>query len=267
MGSSARAARAATGTRARYLVVMCGRFSLQTPVPDLAELFEADARSVQARDARFNIAPTEDVLIVRPSDEGRRLAGVRWGLIPNWAKAPGDLPLMINARAETLEIKPAFRDLIPDRRCAVLADGFFEWRKERGLKQPYFVRRRDRMPLAFAGLWDRWRGPEGPIESCSIVTTEANHLLEPLHHRMPVILDEPGQQLWLGSEISADTLDPLVPCEDDLLEVIPVSTRVNGIALDDSDCVEPIGATIRVSKAWADRPPVGDAPESQLGLF
>jgi len=246
---------------------MCGRFSLQTPVPDLAELFDAEADSVEGRPARFNVAPTDDVLILRPREHRRQLAGVRWGLVPNWADAPGDLPLMINARAETLEVKRAFRDLIPERRCAILADGFFEWRQEHGVKQPYFVRRRDGAPMAMAGLWDTWRDRDSRVESCTIITTTANDLLEPLHDRMPVILDNPGAQLWLEWTIGARTLDPLVPCASETLEVVPVGTRVNRVAYDDPDCVRAIDDAVQTSAGWTSRPRVGEAPEAQLGFF
>jgi len=246
---------------------MCGRFSLQTPVPDLAELFDADADSVEATTSRFNVAPTDDVVIVRPGAHRRQLAAVRWGLIPNWVIAPGDVPPMINARAETLEVKRAFRDLIPERRCAILADGFFEWRREHGVSQPYFVRRRDGAPMALAGLWDTWVGPDDVVESCSIVTAESNSLLGPLHDRMPVILDERGERLWLEPAIGPRTLDSLVPCSSGLLEVIPVSTRVNHVAFDDPGCIEAIDDSIQTSEAWTGRPNVGEAPESQLRLF
>ena len=190
---------------------MCGRFSLQTPVPDLAELFEADPSRLGEWSPRYNMAPTDEVIALRRRAEGRELVPLRWGLIPNWAEDPGSLPLMINARSESLETRRAFRDLILDRRCAVLADGFYEWRTEGGVKQPYFVRRRDGTPMALAGLWDIWRGPDGPVGSCTIVTTDANDLLEPLHDRMPVILEGEGAQMWLDLDISELTMEPLKP--------------------------------------------------------
>ena len=246
---------------------MCGRFSLQTPVPDLAELFDADASGVGERAARYNVAPTDEVITVRADARGRRLVPVRWGLIPNWAEDPGALPLMINARAESIETRRAFRDLVLDRRCAVLADGFYEWRTEGGAKQPYFVRRRDGVPMALAGLWDVWRGPRGAIRSCTIITTRANALLEPLHDRMPVILDRPGSQLWLDSDMSSRTLDPLVPHDAAALEVVAVRRRVSRVAVDDPSCTEPIDAPIREAAGWRQRPPPGDAPPDQLGLF
>lgn len=246
---------------------MCGRFSLQTPVPDLAELFEADPAELAEWSARHNVAPTDDVIALRRGGSGRELVPLRWGLIPNWAADPGSLPLMINARAESIETRRAFRDLILDRRCAVLADGFYEWRTEGGVKQPYFVRRRDGRPMALAGLWDLWRGPDGPVGSCTIVTTDANPLLEPLHGRMPVILEDAGAQMWLDLDISERTLEPLKPFDAQALEVFAVSRRVNRVALDDPSCSEPLDAPIRSAAGWGRRPRPGAAPPDQLGLF
>ena len=246
---------------------MCGRFSLQTPVPDLAELFEADPSRLGDRGARFNVAPTDEVIALRRGEAGRELVSLRWGLIPHWAEDPASLPLMINARSESLETRRAFRDLVIGRRCAVLADGFYEWRKEGGLKQPYFVRRRDREPMALAGLWDVWPGPNGPIPSCTIVTTDANELLEPLHGRMPVILEGEGAQMWLDLDISERTMEPLQPFDAETLEVFAVSRRVNGVAADDAACAKPRSAPIREAAGWRERPAAGDAPPDQLGFF
>ncbi|MDE2661726.1 MAG: SOS response-associated peptidase [Gemmatimonadota bacterium] len=246
---------------------MCGRFSLQTPVPDLAELFEADPSRLDEWVARYNVAPTDEVIALRRGTGGRELVPLRWGLIPNWAEDRASLPPMINARAESLETRRAFRGLVIDRRCAVLADGFYEWRTEGGLKQPYFIRRRDRRPMALAGLWDVWRGPGGTIPSCTIVTTDANALLEPLHGRMPVILEGEDAQMWLDLDISERTMEPLRPFDAEALEVFAVSRRVNRVAADDAACTEPRGAPIREPSGWRDRPPVGDAPPDQLALF
>ncbi len=246
---------------------MCGRFSLQTTIPDLAELFEANPGRLREWAARFNVAPTEDVVVLRSAESGRELVPLRWGLVPSWADDPGALPLMINARAESLETRRAFRDLIIENRCAVLADGFYEWRTERGVKQPYFVRRRDRTPMALAGLWDVWRGPDGPVASCTIVTTSANGLLLPLHDRMPAILGEAEAQLWLDMDLSERTMDSLGPCESDAIEVFPVSTRVNRVAIDDPKCLAPLDRPLRARDEWKRRPPEGAAPVDQLGLF
>jgi len=246
---------------------MCGRFTLTTPVPDLAELFGATPASLGERTPRFNIAPTEEVVVLRSADGSRTLAGLRWGLIPRWTDDPTTLPLMINARSESIEIRRAFRDLILDHRCAVLADGFYEWRTEHGMRQPYYVRRRDGKPMALAGLWDVWHGPEGPVSSCTIVTTSANELLLPLHHRMPVVLEEADAQLWLDAEIGERTVDPLQPLTSEALEVFPVGTRVNRVVVDDPTCIAPIDQPLHELEQWKTRPSEGETPADQLGLF
>ena len=162
---------------------MCGRFLLKSPLVELQRAFGFAERP--NLEPRFNIAPTQTVPIVRRRDDGgggRELALVRWGLVPAWAKEPAIGNKMINARAEGIAAKPAFRAAFRQRRCLVPADGFYEWRKlAGGRKQPMLIRRRDRAPFAFAGLWEVWRGPDGPLETCTIVTTAANALLAPIH--------------------------------------------------------------------------------------
>ena len=244
---------------------MCGRYSLQTPLPDLAGILGAGL-ALKDPGPRFNIAPTDTIAALRPSDRERKIVGLRWGLVPSWARDPSRLPLIINARSESLRAKPAFRDLLSDHRCIVAADGFYEWRTERGLRQPYYVRRRDGAPLAFAGLWDR-RGDE---ESCAIITTDANALLTPLHDRMPVVLAGEEVDRWLDPSVRdfERVRDLLRPAPPDLIEAYPVSARVNRVGYDEPACIEPEGATIASVERWADRPEAGSAAESgQLGLF
>lgn len=169
---------------------MCGRFTLRVPAAELVEIFRLLRRpDVQPR---YNIAPTQPVAVVRRIDRGRELSMLRWGLVPSWAKDPKIGARMINARAETVATKPAFRTALRRRRCLVPADGFYEWAKSAGgTKQPHYITRRDGRPFAFAGLWESWDGPDGSsIESCTIVTTEANDLVGRIHDRMPVILSE-----------------------------------------------------------------------------
>lgn len=241
---------------------MCGRYSLQTPLEDLATFFDAELRTGE-EGPRYNIAPTEDVPVLRPQGDGREIIRLRWGLVPGWSRDPARVPLIINARSESLDEKPAFRDLLAAHRCAVLADGFYEWRLEAGRKQPYYIRRRDGRPIALAALWDR----HGATESCAIVTTEANRLLRPLHDRMPVSLGSPDSP-WLDPRRRDFTglRDVLRPCGEDLLEAFPVSPRVNRIAEDDPGCIEPLAPPIRDETGWDGRP--GPAPEpDQLGLF
>lgn len=222
---------------------MCGRFTLITPAETLVEqfqLFEAPTLS-----PRYNIAPTQPVAAVRqsPGNGGRELVLLRWGLVPSWAKDPGIGARMINARSETVAQKPAFRAAFRRRRCLVLADGFYEWQRlERG-KQPFYVRLHDGRPFAFAGLWEHWEGPdETMLDSCTVLTTEPNDLLRPVHNRMPVILEPKYYDLWLDPGVQeAELLQPLLrlyPSEGML--AYPVSTWVNSPGNDGPQCIEPL---------------------------
>jgi putative SOS response-associated peptidase YedK len=224
---------------------MCGRYTISTPPQVVAELF--DLPGIPSYPSRYNLAPTQEapvVRIVRPG-EPRRLDLVRWGLIPSWAKEAAIGNRMINARSEGVADKPAFRSSFRKKRCLVAADGFFEWKKQgAGPKQPYLIRRRDRQPFAFAGLWSSWHDAAqgGPLDTFTILTTTPNATLKPLHDRMPVILAKSDFDLWLDpKEESVDRLSPLlVPCPDDLLETVPVSRAINSPAHDAPDCIEPL---------------------------
>jgi putative SOS response-associated peptidase YedK len=221
---------------------MCGRYTLNSTGQVVAELFELDEEPSLA--PRYNIAPSQEVAAVRlDRDSGRRvLARVRWGLHPSWSRTPpGSDARMINARAETLADKAAFRDPLRRRRCLLPADGFFEWRKLARRKQPYLIRMDDGRPFAFAGLWDRWRGPEDrPVESCTIVTTGPNDLVATLHDRMPVILAPRDFGLWLDPEVGdSDRLRPLLrPYPAAAMTMYPVSRRVNDPANDDASLLD-----------------------------
>jgi len=224
---------------------MCGRFLLKSPVVELQGAFGFVERP--NLEPRFNIAPTQTVAIVRlrANGDGRELALVRWGLVPAWAKEPSIGSRMINARAEGIATKPAFRAAFRQRRALVLADGFYEWRKVEGAgrKQPMLIRRRDHAPFAFAGLWERWRGPDGSLETCTIVTTAANALLAPIHDRMPVILGPADHEAWLDpARPNGEAL--LRPCPTEELEAVPVSTRVNSPRHDDATLLEPEGEPV-----------------------
>jgi putative SOS response-associated peptidase YedK len=205
---------------------MCGRFTLRTPLTVLSQqfLFElGDRPQVDWPPARENICPTQDVAVVRQAAAGgpRALAMLHWGLIPSWAKDKKIASSMINARCETVAEKPAFRAALARRRCLILADGFYEWKKEGKQKLPFLFQAQDGRPFAFAGLWERWRGclPDGqpadnsmpPLESCTIITTAANDLCRPVHERMPVILDPADYDRWLDPAITdAQRLLPLL---------------------------------------------------------
>lgn len=222
---------------------MCGRFSLGTPATTLAAQFELF--EVPAWAPRYNIAPTQQAPTVlrAPSHPDRQFRPYRWGLIPSWAKDPGIGSQMINARAETVATKPAFRRAFRERRCLILADGFYEWQARGRHKQPLFVRLANGRPFAFAGLWERWGGPDGTaLDSCAIVTTTANDLLRPLHDRMPVILAPKDYDLWLDPSLQdVECLLPLLrPYPAEEMTAYPVSTRVNNPAHDAPDCIDPL---------------------------
>ncbi len=218
---------------------MCGRFTLRTPAHRLAEAFGVG--DLSNLPPRYNIAPTQDAAVVRPGPEGeaRELVMLRWGLVPSWSYGPSAYS-MINARAETVATKPAFRAAFRHRRCLVPADGFYEWQKVDGGKQPYLVELASGEPFAFAGLWEHWEGGE-VIESFTIVVTEANELLRPIHERMPVILDPPDYNLWLeaGTAVARAAEDLLRPYPADRMAARPVSRRVNNPRYDDPECVAP----------------------------
>jgi putative SOS response-associated peptidase YedK len=224
---------------------MCGRYSLTTPVEGLRRVFGFLEQPNLA--PRYNIAPSQEIAAVRlGEDGGRHFAWLRWGLIPSWAK---DIKIgyrTINARAETAAEKPAFRAAFRKRRCLVLADGFYEWQKQdKGAKQPYRVTLAEGGPFGFAGLWESWRDPESGerIESATIVVTEANDLLRPIHDRMPVILAPADFDAWLDAERPREAARALLrPYPAAALAAYPVSTRVNKVANDDPEVIAPLEA-------------------------
>ena len=222
---------------------MCGRYTLSVTPEMLRTLVNVDA-SLNLQ-PRFNIAPTQMAPVVRPSDDGRRMDMLRWGLIPSWSKDKNIASKLINARGETVAQKPSFRDAYKKRRCLVPVDGFYEWRKEGEAKQPYRIGFRGGMPFVFAGLWESWTVPNGQedagdvIETYTIVTTEANSKITPIHHRMPVIVDPSDYDLWLNGapDAAANVIRAFPP---DAMAFYRVSTRVNNVRNDDESCIEPL---------------------------
>jgi putative SOS response-associated peptidase YedK len=219
---------------------MCGRYTLRAPAADVARAFQVD--ETPSLFPRYNIAPTQPVPIVRQA-AAREMVLARWGLVPSWAS---DLSIgykLINARSETAASKPSFRSAFKQRRCLVVADGFYEWEKAGKHKQPFHIRMKDDGPFAFAGLWERWQEPGGePVESFTILTTEANGLMKPLHDRMPVILAPWDYDRWIDSK-SRDVEELqalLVPCPDEWLTATPVSTYVNSPKNEGPKCLEPV---------------------------
>ncbi|MGE0759236.1 MAG: SOS response-associated peptidase [Pirellulaceae bacterium] len=223
---------------------MCGRFTLRTPLTQLIEQFEVSSQLQVA--LRFNIAPTQSIVAVRaPADgTGRELVLLKWGLIPSWADDPAIGNRMINARADGVATKPSFRSAFKKRRCLILADGYYEWQKVGAKKQPYLIHRQDDGPFAFAGLWERWRGgADGEaIESCTIITTDANPVTRPIHDRMPVILEPEDYDRWLSPDVQdREELESLlVPSLTQDLVADRVSTYVNNPRHEDEACVQPI---------------------------
>jgi len=228
---------------------MCGRFTLTVKVHELPEalaLFDAPGPPPDPEMAlpRFNIAPTQPVLVVKQAADGtRRAVWMKWGLIPRGAKDPRVGARMINARAETVFEQPAFRRAVRERRCLIPTDGFLEWRKIGKRKQPYHVRMPDGGVYMMAGIWSTWRSPDGEeIDTCSILTTEPNAEIAALHDRMPVILQPEQYDLWLDPEEAApERLSPLmVAAPEKMLVLVPVSTRVNSVKNDDPECLEEV---------------------------
>ncbi len=226
---------------------MCGRFALHAPAEALATLFDLSEPPPLA--PRYNIAPTQPVGIVRATAEdntAREWALVMWGLIPSWAKDPTIGARMINARAETVAEKPSFRAAYKRRRCLVPASGFYEWQKAGKGKQPYYIAMESGDPFGIAGLWERWYGPDGgELQTCTLLTTEPNDLLEPIHNRMPVIIAPEDYAEWLdhSSEDRAyfDAIGHLLrPYPAEEMVTYPVSTYVSNARNEGAACIEPL---------------------------
>ena len=223
---------------------MCGRYTLTVDASVLADLFRLEP--LTEIEPRYNIAPTQPVPIVRSGvEDDWEWATVRWGLIPSWAKDKKIGSRLINARAETVAEKPSFRSAYKHRRCILPADGFYEWVKVGTAKQPHHIRFSDRRPFAFAGLWEQWTEPESNerIDSCTILTTRPNELMEGLHDRMPVILPPERFDDWVGrGPLAPEAAEAmLLPFPADGMEAFPVTTLVNSPRNEDPRCLEPVG--------------------------
>jgi len=217
---------------------MCGRYTLKTDLRALAERFGFEAGGLSCS-PRYNIAPTQEVLVV-VRDGQNRARLLRWGLVPSWARDAPSAQRIINARAETVAQKPAFRRALSERRCLVLADGFYEWRREGRGKVPFYITLRSREPFGFAGLWEDQRAPSGvPAGSCAIITTAANTVMASIHDRMPVILAPQAESLWLDPGVASPrVLSALLgPYPTEAMEAHRVSTLVNSPASDDPACI------------------------------
>lgn len=215
---------------------MCGRFVRHTNVQTLARLLDT-LNTIELPES-YNIAPSMPVLAARNDREGNReMAALRWGLIPYWAKDPAIAYRTINARAETVDAKPTFREPFKHRRCLIPADGFYEWQKTPNGKQPYYIALESGEPMFFAGLWDRYRHGEEPVESCSIITCAASDTLKSLHDRMPVLIEPEGFRSWLDPDTPGDELKAMLRVSDQAFDAYPVSKTVNKPANDMPDCI------------------------------
>lgn len=251
---------------------MCGRYVITTAPAAIRDLF----RYPEWPDfpPRYNIAPSQPILVVRLAEGGRHVALMRWGLLPAWVKDPASFALLFNARGETAAEKPAFRAAMKRRRCLIPADGFYEWQREGSRSRPFHIRQRSRGPFAFAGLWETWTGPNGEeLDTAAIVTTAANATLKPVHHRMPVIVPTEAFDLWLDPNADAKLVQSLIaPAPDDLLEVFAVSSAVNRAANDGPALTVP-GADAPPEEAEAPKPKAkraarrSDADDGQGSLF
>ena len=233
---------------------MCGRFVLvdwygieqrfDLPEADLRNISEHYSESGDAPAPRYNIAPTQDVLVIRNDSSQNRAEMMRWGLVPSWAKDPKIGSRMINARSETLAEKPSFRTAYRRRRCLIVADGFYEWKRDGKTRTPMRIMLDSGDLFALAGLWEAWKRPDDSwMMSCAIVTTSANDLVADIHDRMPVILDPDVESVWLDSDLddTAALSELLVPYPSERMTAYEVSRIVNSAANDVPECIAPIG--------------------------
>src|SRR6185295_6380823 len=222
---------------------MCGRFTLRAS-PRLVEEAIGLYAGLDDFKPRFNIAPTQSILVLhhREGEEKPRYSRMRWGLVPSWAGDVSNGNRLLNARSDGVATKPSFRSAFKRRRCLVIADGFYEWKAgetKKTPKQPFHMHRPDNRPFAFAGLWEHWEKGETPVESCTIITTDANGFMQPLHNRMPVILGAADYGKWMDPAVQEPglVLPLLMPCPDDWLAMRPVSTVVNNARNETPECL------------------------------
>lgn len=222
---------------------MCGRFVRKSSVPEIAEIFGFDPGAVSLNlKPDYNISPGKDILaFISSASSGQRM--LRWGLLPPWSKDPKAGYNMINARAETLAVKPSYKKAFRERRCLIAADGFYEWRNSAEGKIPYYFNMRAGTPFGFAGIFESWQGSGGlVVDSCSIITTKSNALVEPIHDRMPAIVSPDKIRTWLdNSTYGTDALmDCLGPTDPSLMQCWRVGPAVNFLKNNSSECIEPV---------------------------
>ena len=225
---------------------MCGRYNIITDAKALYDAYQVEAGLGEERLARYNVAPSTDQLVIL-NEGGQRVARIhRWGLIPHWAKDAGIGYKTINARGETVAVKPAFRAALRQRRCLVPASGFYEWKVLAGGKQPYLIRLKSGALFSFAGLWESWAGPEGELRTFTIITTAPNALMARIHDRMPAIIPLAQYARWLDPALrdpaEIQTMIASYPAEE--LQAIPVSSKVSNVRNQSAELIEPAGAAL-----------------------
>jgi len=222
---------------------MCGRFTLHTPEARIRETFNLEQTQPIGLTPRFNIAPSQQIPIIRNSESGPEMMLARWGLVPAWSKEPKTKYSTINARIESVAVKPTYRASFRHKRCLIPADGFYEWQVVNGHKVPHYIRMRDGDVFAFAGLWEHWEHEGETLDSCSIIVMPANEVMKPLHDRMPAIISPTHYDLWLDSRITEkqEVMQLLNSATSARLKAYPVSPWVNVPRHDDERCIQPAG--------------------------
>ena len=218
---------------------MCGRFVINMPSDLMAQLFDSVPSNDLPDVPNFNVCPTTQVHVVSSGVDGRKLQAMRWGFIPKWYKKPNDGPLLINARAETIAEKPAFKSACRERRCIIPISGFYEWMRDGGVKLPWYIQRRDTQPMALAGIWQQWG--EDNMSTCAMVTTQAHGKMSEIHHRIPVILEEKDWGKWLGEQGKGAALLMNETADENLL-FHRVDTEVNSNRAKGPHLIDPIAA-------------------------
>ena len=222
---------------------MCGRFTLHTPESHIREAFNLEHTEPLGLIPRYNIAPSQDIPIIRDTETSREMVIAQWGLIPSWSKEPKTKYSTINARIESVAEKPTYRTPFKRRRCLIPADGFYEWKVVNGHKIPHHIRMKDGKVFAFAGLWDRWESDGESLDSCTIIVMPANAVMKPIHERMPAIIAPAHYDYWLDSRITEkqEIMQYLNSAPSSQLTAYPVSTWVNVPKHNDERCIQPAG--------------------------
>ena len=221
---------------------MCGRFSLHTPESQIREVFNLKNTELLGLKPRYNIAPSQDIPIIRNTDNGHEMVMAQWGLVPHWSKESKSKYSTINARVESVAEKPTYRTPFKRRRCLIPADGFFEWKVVNGHKIPHHIRMKDGSVFAFAGLWDHWEGEGQTLDSCTIIVMPSNAVMRPIHERMPAIIATAHYDWWLDPRVTdkQEIMQFLTSAPSSQLTAYPVSTWVNSPKNNDERCIQPV---------------------------